>query len=149
MNAACSVPSDSTVTYGAKSLGAVKSPAKFIQLAEAPGTGNHSTSPLKESPYPPLNSANERYGESDLTTETGTTNQADGQVYGRSDGTLDYTPHADAVPINRVHDAGKLIGKVYFPGRHGGGNCFLFLDSHVSYFKAWQPASMTFDFRQQ
>lgn len=149
MNAACSVPLDPKVTYGARTLSNVHSPAKFIQLAEAPGTGNHPSFPWRANPYPPLNNANDKYGETDLTTETGTLNQPDGYVYGTPTGGLDYTPHSDAMPIDKVHNLPNgQIGKVYFPGRHGGGNCFLFLDSHVAYFSAWRSGSMTFDYTQ-
>jgi prepilin-type N-terminal cleavage/methylation domain-containing protein/prepilin-type processing-associated H-X9-DG protein len=149
MNAACSVPQNSAVTYAARTLSNVKSPAMFIQLAEAAGTGNHNVYPLHVvvNPPPPLNNANDKYGESDLTTETGTVNQADGYVYGTNTGSLDNLPHTDAMPITKVHDLPNgQIGKVYFPGRHNGGNCFLFLDSHVAYFASWKSGSMTFDY---
>ncbi|HEY3266799.1 MAG TPA: DUF1559 domain-containing protein [Armatimonadota bacterium] len=149
MNAACSTPQDSTVTYAAKSLSAVKSPSKLIQLCESAGAGNRSYK-LRENPSPPLNNAQDKWGESDLTTETGATNQQDGVVYGRADGSLDSVSHTDAMPINKVHDlTGGQIGKLYFPGRHNGGNCMLFMDSHVAYFGSWKPESMTFNYRTQ
>ena len=150
MNAACSVPQDPTVTYAARRIGGVKNPAKLIQLAEAPGTGNHGVYPLRLNAYPPLNNDPQKYGESDLTTENGPVNQIDGQVYGRADGTLDSSPHIDAMPITKVRDkSGAPIGRLYFPGRHNGGNVILFVDSHVAYFSAWKPSAMTFDFRVQ
>ncbi|HEY3411748.1 MAG TPA: DUF1559 domain-containing protein [Armatimonadota bacterium] len=152
MNAACSVPQDPKVGYAARTISAVKSPAKMIQLAEAPGTGNHNGYPLSMPPAgQTLDNAVNKYGESDLTTEYGTANQDDGQVFGTPTGGFGYKNYGSlAMPINKYREInGAQIGKLYFPGRHNGGNVILFVDSHVGWFSTWDYNKMTFAYNLQ
>lgn len=125
----------------------VKSPAKFIHLCEAPGSGDRNYRIDVDKPTANLAAT----GDSDLTTETDirnlpASNQWDGWVYGDAAGNLRDKPNPNAWPITRVRDTpGKSVGQLYFPGWHNGGNNLMFLDGHVRWFKGWDSNAMTFD----
>jgi prepilin-type N-terminal cleavage/methylation domain-containing protein/prepilin-type processing-associated H-X9-DG protein len=146
LNAACaSNPVGVAATFAANTSGRVKNPARFIELVETPGSGNHSAHPIV------LGRFNNQGGDADMTTEVGGTNQPDGYVYTTVNGDLDSVKPTTGtpMPIGTVRDTpGKHIGRLHFPGWHGGGNNMAFLDGHVKFFSAWQPEQMTFDFRK-
>ncbi len=128
----------------------IRNPAKFIHLAEAPGTGRGQIKLVSVLPNPAST------GDADLTTEFGnvpplSNNQRDGYVYGNAAGQQTNVPVRDAMKISRIlelHYNGSApyhVGQVYFPGRHNEGNNLMFLDGHVKWFKGWLDDSMTFD----
>jgi prepilin-type N-terminal cleavage/methylation domain-containing protein/prepilin-type processing-associated H-X9-DG protein len=147
LNAACaSNPSGAATGFAATLSTRVKSPAKFIELVETPGSGDHQAHPIV------IGKFNSQGGDADMTTEFGSANQPDGYVYTTATGDLDYTKPAagTAMPIAQVRDTtGKHVGRLHFPGWHNGGNNMAFLDGHVKFFSSWNPSEMTFNFLQQ
>lgn len=145
MNAASAAPR-TDVTFVAGNISRVRNPAKFIHLAEAPGSGDQ-----KYKIDPTKTFQNPLSGDADLTTEYGSANQGDGYVYTNTSGELGNTPMSNGWTIVKVRDATptKHIGQVHFPGWHNGGNNLMFLDGHVKWYKAWDDNAMTFDFRER
>ena len=126
-----------------RGLAQVRNPTKFIHLLECAGSGDQRYKPNFEGT---TEQDWRTYGDADLSTEYGQTNQPDGNVYSTSAGGLDYSRANNAMPIKNVRDGSNLsIGRLHFPGWYNGGNSLMFLDGHVQWFRDWDYNKMTFD----
>jgi len=109
----------------------IKENTKFIDFFEAPGSG------IARSSFGAKNGGDT--GDADLDNA----GQPEGGVYAGASKRTNK-------PIENYGDPqppGTTSGYhhwLYFPGRHSGGNNLLFLDSHVKWFKDWDPYQMTF-----
>ena len=105
---------------------------KFLDFFEAPGSGDVKA-------FFGLKAASNS-GDADLDNA----GQTDGNVYG-----VDGKKLVHNYPISDYGDPNaKRPGFhhwLVWPGRHGGGNVILYLDSHVKWAKDWNPDAMTFN----
>ncbi len=106
--------------WGRGTVSDIKNPSQFIHFADCPGTGTFQPDPSKMKP--------QDVGDADEDTDV----QADGDVY---DGAKSRT--------NKPWHQAQMHWRIYWPGRHKGGNNIIFFDGHTKWFDDWKWGQMT------